>query len=61
MSSADNNMSARTTKKQNHSDGLDTEFTEEMVDIYEKEAEIRSKNADKIVRGIISTPTLRNG
>ncbi|RDW17349.1 hypothetical protein CWR48_14220 [Oceanobacillus arenosus] len=42
-------------------DGIDLEFSEEMVDIYEKEASIKSKNAEKLVRGINSTPTMRNG
>lgn len=41
--------------------GLEQEFSEEIVDIYEKEASIRSKNAEKYGRGINSTPTMRNG
>ncbi|WP_170138821.1 hypothetical protein [Oceanobacillus chungangensis] len=51
----------RKKSKPTDTNGFKHEFSEEFVDVYEKEASIRSKNPEKFGRGINSTPTMRNG
>ncbi|QGS69067.1 hypothetical protein CV093_13795 [Oceanobacillus sp. 143] len=51
----------KTNSKPTDTTGFEQEFSEEFVDIYEKEASIRSKNPERYGRGINSTPTMRNG